>query len=168
MRFAASIQKKYKKGAARLKKLTALVLSLVFAFGLGGCKSKPDGTGDTPELGEISHYTLCDNGTLIDFDHFDDTHESYPQGKSITVQDTGTLYWAPWDEEEDIAAASAEVAFTVLGRDDAVIYEGTLSIARGEETKFGAIYSAALEGGPELTLVQDEHQRGGILTQLAT
>lgn len=38
-----------------MKKLTVFILSLVFILALCGCK--PDGTTDTPKLGEISNYT---------------------------------------------------------------------------------------------------------------
>lgn len=38
-----------------MKKWIALVLALAFILALTGCK--PDGTTDTPELGEVSGYT---------------------------------------------------------------------------------------------------------------
>lgn len=246
-----------------MKKLIALGLSLAFA--LTGCASRPDGTVDTPELGEISHYSqeqleekliglstedmhnlwgepdgmlyglwcdiwyfndkqnqqiavyydkdgiveniictfsdgetvsnevqweytpsmsfrypampftfdvpcqeitaTCDNGTLIDFDHFDDSSESYPKGKSLTIQNAGKLYWAPWDREEDASAvASAEITFAVLSEENTVLYEGVLVIKQMEKTTFGSIYSAILEDSSGLTLIQDEYESGGILT----
>lgn len=110
---------------------------------------------------------VCDNGTLVDFDNFDDISQSYPQGKSLTIQNTDKLYWAPWAGEDGTDAASAEVAFTVLSENGTVLYRGILSIVRAEETKFGAIYSATLEVGSGLTLTQEEYQLGGILTQLS-
>lgn len=107
----------------------------------------------------------CDNGTLIDFDHFDDSSESYPQGKSLTIQNGGKLYWAPWDQEEDVSAAvSAEITFAVLSEENTVLYKGVLVIKQMEETTFGSIYSAVLETGSGLTLIQDEYELGGILT----
>lgn len=107
----------------------------------------------------------CDNGTLIDFDHFDDTSESYPQGKSLTIQNTGNLYWAPHDQEEYTPAVSAEVTFTVLDENGKVLYEGILVVVRVEETTFGAIYAATLEDGSGLTLTHHNDQLGGILAQ---
>lgn len=107
----------------------------------------------------------CDNGTLIDFDHFDDSSKSYPQGKSLTIQNARKLYWAPWDQEEDTSAvASAEVTFTVLGEENIVLYKGVLVIKQMEETTFGSIYSAILEDRSGLTLIQDGYNLGGILT----
>lgn len=106
----------------------------------------------------------CDNGTLIDFDNYDDSIEGYPKGKSLTIQNAGRLYWAPWGQDDDIlAVSSAEITFTVLGEENTVLNEGTLVIKQIEETEFGWLYSAILEDGSGLTLTQDEHQPGGIL-----
>lgn len=110
---------------------------------------------------------VCDNGTLVGFDNFDDISQSYPEGKSLTIPNDKKLYWAPWVEDEDTLATSAKVTFTVLGKDGEVLYKGILSIERTEETDFGAIYSATLEDCNGLTLTQDEWQSGGILTPLS-
>ena len=107
----------------------------------------------------------CNNGTLIDFDHFDDSSEGYPQGKSLTIQNEGKLYWVPQDQEENIfAVASAEITFTVLSEENTVLYKGVLAIKQVEETTFGSIYSAVLEDNSGLTMIQNEYELGGILT----
>ena len=107
----------------------------------------------------------CNNGTLIDFDHFNDVIGKYPSGKSLTIQNAGKLYWAPWDEEEYADAASAVVTFTVVDQEGAVLHEGALDIVQKSKTTGSAIYSAKLEDGSGLALTQDEgHQSGGILS----
>lgn len=40
-----------------MKKHIVFVLTLTAALALAGCASRPDGTADTPEFGEIADYT---------------------------------------------------------------------------------------------------------------
>lgn len=107
----------------------------------------------------------CNNGALIDFDHFDSVSQSYPQGKSLTAECGGTLYWAPWDEETGGTAAEAEVTFTIVDGTGAVLHEGRIVIVWEEKTEFGEIYSAVLEEGTGLILMQNAYQGGGIVTE---
>lgn len=107
----------------------------------------------------------CGNGVLIDYDHFDYDNKTYPQGKTISIQNGGNLYWAPWFEGED--AGSAEVTFNITDEDDTVIHEGSLLIIRTEETKLGTIYSASLKEGSGLTLTQNPSQLGGVISELS-
>lgn len=105
----------------------------------------------------------CDSGSLVDFDHSDE----YPQGKSLSVPGGSRLYWSPFDGEvaEPVAAASAELAFSVMDESGTVLYHGILNITEREKTQHGILYSASLVLGSGLTLVQDESQSGGVLSE---
>lgn len=114
----------------------------------------------------------CDSGSLIDYDHFDNEKGCYPQGKSLTMPDGSSLYWAPFDDEmaEYVVAASAELTFSVTNESGTVLYHGTLKITEEEKSQQGMVstYSASLAPGSGLTLVQNETQSGGVLSETAS
>lgn len=109
----------------------------------------------------------CDSGSLVDFDHSDEENMGYPQGKSLSVPGGSRLYWSPFDGEvaESVAAASAELTFSVTDESGTVLYHGTLNITEREKTQHGILYSASLVLGSGLTLAQNESQSGGVLSE---
>lgn len=57
------------------------------------------------------------------------------------------------------------MAFTITDEMGYMLYGERIVIGLEEETEFGAIYSAALEEGEGLILLQSESQPGAIVTE---
>ena len=163
-----------------MRKLTIVVFILSCILGATGCTAKNEIRWEyTPEMSsrypamcfsfDTPHQKVtaaCDNGTLIDFDHFDDIIQGYPHGKSLTIQNADSFYWGPWDNEECLDAVSAKVTFQIFDESGTMLHKGHLKISQDKESPLGAIYSAKLEGNSGWILAQDEYQQGGILREM--